>query len=758
MNEAEHSNSHPEVDDPPARIRRFFRLREYAGKSKQRIKTFAQLKWTIRQRLIIGFGAVIILTLFVGLTVFVSLGRIRGEMTESLASNRLYAVSDLIRIKMLEARQHENQFFLHYKTMGIEAAREEYVTPIITLLDQVRDLIIEGSELEAFFEHEGDTTTYRKFNVLVDIYEVNLLQAVNLMEQRGHEDTGLAGEFHNRVKNIETRVVRDGQDQLIIDMLMIRRYEKDYLLAGDEERVGSVEQAVATFKEDVANYSPRHLLSREKTVLIGLADDYLELFLQLPEIDAEIEAAIERVGQKKHAIEVLVEEINVEAEAMSQASIAATQQVTIIADVVEGIVLLFAVVLAFTVAILLSRSITRPVGQLIEVATVIAQGDLSQRADISTRHEVGHLAAAFNQMTDNLQQRIDVETELRQIEQEANKNAVAKDIIEKRVSEYVHFIERVASGDLTVRLSVQESNDDLSTLGHNLNDMVERLGEMTGQIRQAMANLNASAAEITAATSQQASGAVEQSSAITQTATTIDEVRAIVDQSFTRAEAVATQAHQAGEESRFGQQVVSESVISMEQIRDDVSGIMENITVLSERTRQIGEIIATVNDIAAQSKLLALNASIEAARAGEHGRGFNVVAVEVRNLAEQSKQATSQVKAILDDVRQATHAVVVATEAGSKGVDEGVRKTGQAGDTIQQLAASVVESAGAAQQFLAGAQQQAVGMEQIAMAMDNINQATVQNLASTRQAEQAAHDLSTLARQMEALVDRYKLD
>ena len=328
---------------------------------------------------------------------------------------------------------------------------------------------------------------------------------------------------------------------------------------------------------------------------------------------------------------------------------------------------------------------------------------------------------------------------------------------EQTVAKYLAFVEHVAGGDLTARLSLNGSDDALTVLGHNLNKMVERLGEMAHRISEATTNIASAAAEIMSATAQQATSASEQSAAISQTTTTIDEVKTIVEQSFTKAQAVATQAQRTRDISQTGQQAVMETVGGMSQIKEKVEGIAENILALSEQTQQIGEIIATVNDIASQSNLLALNASVEAARAGEHGKGFAVVAVEVRNLAEQSKQATAQVKAILSEIQRATNAAVMATEEGTKGVDTGVNLTGQTGSTIEQLASSIGESASAAQQIVASAQQQTTGMEQIALAMQNINQATVQNLTSTRQAEKAAQDLASLAQQLERLVSRYKL-
>jgi len=334
--------------------------------------------------------------------------------------------------------------------------------------------------------------------------------------------------------------------------------------------------------------------------------------------------------------------------------------------------------------------------------------------------------------------------------------------LERTVDAYLSFVEQVAEGDLTTRLSLNgnaqhDESDALVTLGRNLNNMVERLEDMTRQIREATANMTRVAAEILSSTTQQASAPNEQSSAISQTSTTIDEVKTIVEQAFSKAKAVAEQSQRTRDVSETGQLAVTQTVESMVQIKERVEGIAENILALSEQTQQIGEITATVNDIASQSNLLALNASVEAARAGEHGKGFAVVAVEVRNLAEQSKQATAQVKSILNEIQRATNAAVMATEEGTKGVDTGVELTGQAGETIKQLAANISDSTNAAQQIVASAQQQTTGMEQIALAIENINQATVQNLASIRQAENSAQDLSDVAQQLETLVARYKL-
>src|SRR5262249_22617799 len=158
----------------------------------------------------------------------------------------------------------------------------------------------------------------------------------------------------------------------------------------------------------------------------------------------------------------------------------------------------------------------------------------------------------------------------------------------------------------------------------------------------------------------------QQASAINETSSTASEIAQTSQQATEYATSVIKITEKSEDLSRDGQKVVSESVAGMEKLGEQVRAIAASITDLSERTLQIGDIIATVKDVAEQSNLLALNASIEAAKAGEHGRGFAVVAMEMRNLAEQSKLAAGQVRAILSEVQKGTRVAVAATEEGSR--------------------------------------------------------------------------------------------
>jgi hypothetical protein len=275
---------------------------------------------------------------------------------------------------------------------------------------------------------------------------------------------------------------------------------------------------------------------------------------------------------------------------------------------------------------------------------------------------------------------------------------------------------------------------------------------ITGPLRDTIRTLASASSEILAATAQQASGTAEEATAVQETSTTVDEVKQTAQVAAQKARAVAEAAQKTVQATHDGRQAVEDSVKGTQDAKARMGAIAERILALSEQGRAIGEIIATVNDLAEQSNLLAVNAAIEAAKAGEAGKGFAVVAAEVKALAEQSKQATAQVRGILNEVQRATQAAVMAAEQGVKASDAGVGVATRAGEAIRVLAESLTESAQAAQQILVSAQQQAAGVDQVAVAMQNIQQASAQNMASTRQVERAARDLNDLAQRLTALV------
>lgn len=320
----------------------------------------------------------------------------------------------------------------------------------------------------------------------------------------------------------------------------------------------------------------------------------------------------------------------------------------------------------------------------------------------------------------------------------------------------VDLMGAAARGDFRVQAQVR-SRDEFGALGNAFNQMVADLRLLTGEVQQGVVELSSAVSEITATTTRHAAGSAQQSAAITETTATVEEVRASAAQIAENAQQVARSATAVCGKAAEGAEAVGEAVRQMEEIQERMEVLANSIVGLAEQSQQIGEIITTVNDLADQSNLLALNAAIEAARAGEHGRGFSVVASEVRALADQSKAATGQVRAILSDIERAAAGLARSTEQGSRDVEAGVTLIRHVGEVVRDLVAAVEEAGQQGQQIAAAVRQHAVGMDQIGLAMTSVEGSTEQSLAGARSVQRAAEQLSALATRLNALTARYQL-
>ncbi|MAU13239.1 MAG: hypothetical protein CL607_25705 [Anaerolineaceae bacterium] len=323
--------------------------------------------------------------------------------------------------------------------------------------------------------------------------------------------------------------------------------------------------------------------------------------------------------------------------------------------------------------------------------------------------------------------------------------------IDETVRAYADVLDRVGAGDLRPRLEpptmdrTRPEGAMLHHLAEAVNRTLDTIQTVVRDFNAAMLRVEADTQAILEATSRQISMANEQDAVVTETTATVNEVRATVTETAERAQSVAETAQHSVDISREGTEAVRETIDGMEIIRRRVEDIADNILVLSEHTQQIGEIIATVNNLADQSRMLALNASVEAARAGEEGKGFAVVAMEVRNLADQNRDATVQVREILGEIQRSTNSAVMVTEEGSKGVDIGQQQANRAGGSISDLARAIEEAATAAMQIAASTRQQTIGMDQLTRAMATIKHATTETVSSTMQVEASVQRLRDAA-------------
>lgn len=384
---------------------------------------------------------------------------------------------------------------------------------------------------------------------------------------------------------------------------------------------------------------------------------------------------------------------------------------------------LVAIILASLFFYFFSRNISRSINNVVSFSKSLAIGDTNIPIAEGSKDELGEMLAAMKETT------------------EAMKTMAA-------------VADRGASGDLTVEITPRSERD---TLGKAFSMMIEKMRRQIADIQEAANVLSSSTSEFMASVAQVSSSTAETSTAVSQTTATVEEVKQTAQLSSKKAAQVSDLGRQTAETSQDGIEAIHDALEGMNRIREQMSGIADTVIQLSEQSRSIGEITATVTGLTEQTNLLAVNASIEATKAGEQGRGFSVVAQEMKSLSDQSKQATVQIRNILNDIQRSISTAVMSTEQGNKAVEAGLTLLQKAGEAISALAENVEEAANASVQITASSQQQQVGMEQVATAMENIKEASSQTAASTKQTERAIQDLHELGIKLKEMVEQYKV-
>lgn len=386
-------------------------------------------------------------------------------------------------------------------------------------------------------------------------------------------------------------------------------------------------------------------------------------------------------------------------------------------DIFKGVVT-FWVLLAVTVIVSILiffqsiGMITAPLTKISQVSNSIADGDLNvELPDEKRADEIGQLVGSYKRMIHSLR-------------------------------DVASFAANIASGDLSKNLTPRSANDEMI---NSLNKMSIALRSIIGGTQDGIKVLSTTSNQIFSGTAQLATSSNQTATAITETTATIEEVKKTSEISSRKSREVSVVAQQATEISERGMMATENTIDGIHRIGGQMKTIGLSIDRLTEQSKAIGEIIATVNDLAEQSNLLAVNASIEAARAGEQGKIFVVVAQEIKSLSEQSKQATAQVKTVLNDVQSAIQASVIATGEGEKIVSEAVQLSSEAQKAIAKLAETINVFNDAALQTSVASQEQFVGMDQVAIAMENIKSASIQNVRTTKELEEAAKSLLSLA-------------
>jgi methyl-accepting chemotaxis protein len=314
----------------------------------------------------------------------------------------------------------------------------------------------------------------------------------------------------------------------------------------------------------------------------------------------------------------------------------------------------------------------------------------------------------------------------------------------------------LAQGDLTVKVSVK-SKDETGILLSAMKDMAGNLKKVLSAMNKTSSSVASSSEELSATVRQMTERVNDQASRANQIATAATEMAQTVGDIAHNASTIALSATDTLNTARDGEDVVTKTVEEVQKIAHAVSASSGLITSLGERSKQIGDIINVIKDIADQTNLLALNAAIEAARAGEQGRGFAVVADEVRKLAERTGKATTEIGSMITAIQEETVGAVSAMKESLIMVDSGVEFSKQAGEGLHRIVSSVNSLQVMVQQIASATEEMSTVSETISSDIEAIAGIAHETSGSTEEISKAANDLAALAVDLKNEVHQFKL-